>query len=99
MQQNSVQQDPVRQRHFRRADLARRGDEIYERDVRPKVEASHRGEFVVIDVETGEFEVDRSELTASDRLLHRLPQAQVWLKRVGYPYVRRFGPRRRIPSA
>lgn len=89
----------VRQRRYERAELARLGEEIYEQAVRPKVAARHRGEYVVIDVDTGEYEVDADELAASDRLLSRLPEAQVWLKRVGYPYVRRFGPRSRRPTA
>ena len=32
---------------------ARLGDEIYERDIRPHVEAAHHGEFVAIDVDSG----------------------------------------------
>ena len=91
--------EQVRQRRYDRDELARLGEEIYEQDVRPRVAGRHRGEYVVIDVETGEFEVDASELAASDRLLSRLPEAQVWLKRVGYPYVRRFGPRSRLQTA
>ena len=94
-----MHKDTARQRHYRHDELARLGNEIYDQDIRPRIEATHRGDFVVIDVESGEFEVDRDELTASDRLLTRLPNAQVWLKRVGYPYVRRFGPRRRTPSS
>ena len=34
-------------------EIARLGDEIYERDVRPQVEADHHGEVVAIDVESG----------------------------------------------
>ena len=87
--------DSLRQRRYRHEDLARLGNEIYEREILPRIEADHRGDYVVIDVESGNFEVDSEELAASDRLLARIPNAQVWLKRVGYPYVRRFGPRRR----
>jgi len=85
----------VRQRRYDLNELARLGEEIYEQDIRPKVAQGHHGEYVVIDVDTGEFEVDANQLAASDRLLSRLPEAQAWLKRVGYPYVRRFGPRSR----
>jgi hypothetical protein len=34
--------------------------------------------------------MDRDELAASDRLLARLPSAQIWLKRIGSRHVRRF---------
>ena len=36
-----------------REEAARLGDEIYERDIRPQVEADHHGEFVSIDVASG----------------------------------------------
>ena len=42
-----------------------------------------RGKFVVIDIDTGAYEVDADELAASDRLLARYPDAQVWLRQVG----------------
>jgi hypothetical protein len=74
-------------------EFARRGDTIYERDIRRNVEEEHEGEFVAIDVETGAYEVDANELAASDRLGARIPNPQIWLKRVGSRYVRHFGPR------
>ena len=80
---------------YSKEEFAQRGDEIYERDIRSQVEANHQGQFVAIDIETGAYEVDADELAASDRLVARLPNAQIWLHRVGSRYVRRFGPRRR----
>jgi hypothetical protein len=76
-------------------EFARRGDALYESKIRPLVEAGNKGKFVVIDIETGEYEVDEDELKASDRLLERVPNAQVWLVRVGSRYARRFGGRPR----
>lgn len=78
---------------YSKEEFARRGDEIYERDIRPHVETGNRGKFVVIDIETGAYEIDQDEVAASDRLLARQPDAQVWLRRVGSHHVRRFGPR------
>ena len=38
----------------RRADeVARLGNEVYERDIRAQVEAEHHGEIIAIDVESG----------------------------------------------
>jgi len=70
-------------------EFARRGDAIYERDLRPALEAAHEGQFVAIDIETGAYEVDADELAACDRLAARIPGAQVWLRRVGSRYARR----------
>lgn len=76
---------------YSKEEFARRGDELYERIFGPKVEAEQMGKFVVIDIESGDYEVDDDELAASDRLLKRLPRAQMWLRRVGFKYARRFG--------
>jgi hypothetical protein len=83
------------QPRYSKEEFARRGDAIYEKDIGPVVEADNKGKFVAIDIETGAFEPAADELAASDRLLARVPTAQVWLRRVGSRYARRFGPRRR----
>lgn len=71
---------------YSKEEFARRGDELYEHNVRPHLEASSRGKFVVIDIETGDYEIDTDELAASDRLLARHPDAQIWLARIGSRY-------------
>jgi hypothetical protein len=52
---------------YSREETAQRGQEIYERDIRPTVEAAHWGEFA-----------------ATESLLARQPEAQIWLVRVGH---------------
>lgn len=76
-----------------RDEIARRGDEIYDSTIRPHLGPEDEGKFVLIDVQTGDHEVDRDELAASDRLLERHPDAQVWMVQVGSPHARRFGSR------
>jgi hypothetical protein len=79
------------QPRYSKEEFARRGDEIYERAVRPRIEAGDEGKFVVIDIETGAYEIDEDELAASDRLVARNSDAQLWVMRVGSRYARRFG--------
>lgn len=86
---------PAPPTRYSKDEVARRGDELYEREVRPNLKAGDEGKFVVIDIETGAYEIDSNELTAADRLLASHPDAEVWLRRVGSDYVRRFGPRGR----
>ncbi len=82
-----------RQRRYSREEVARRGDEIYEREVLPRLSPADEGKYALIDIETAEYEIDRDEMAASDRLLARHPEAQVWMRQVGSRYARRFGPR------
>ena len=89
----------ISQPRYSKAEFARRGDEIYERDIRARLEATDDGKFVVVDIETGDYETDSDELVASDRLLARRPDAQIWTRRVGSKYARRFGPYQRSQKA
>ena len=79
------------QPHYSKEEFAWRGDEIYERDIRPRIEGGNEGKFVVIDIDTGVYDIDEDELAASDRLLARHSDAQLWVTRVGSRYARRFG--------
>lgn len=72
-------------------DACRRGEEIYDRDIRAGVEADNKGKYVAIDIESGAWEMDADEVAAGDRLRARFPTAQIWMTRVGYGYIRRFG--------
>jgi len=88
-----------RQRRYSLEEIARRGDEIYEREVLPRTKPADAGKYALIDIETADFEIDRDEIAASDRLLSRHPDAQVWMRQVGSRYARRFGPRLKTAGA
>ena len=74
-------------------EFARRGDTIFEKEIRPQLKNEKKSDFVVIDIETGAYEIDADEQTACNRLRQRIPDAQIWLRRVGSRYARRFGGR------
>ncbi len=80
----------ARKPRYSKEEFARRGDAIYERDVRPRHEPADNGKYVAIDIETGDYEVDVDELAASDRLLERAPDAQIWMRRVGWRFLRKM---------
>ena len=76
----------------RTAEEARRlGEAIYERDIRPRVEATHHGKIVAIDVDSGDYAIDETAVAAAERLLERRPDADAWAVRVGYRTLRSFG--------
>lgn len=78
-----------------REEVARRGDEIFEACIAPSITNEEPQWYVVIDVTTGDYEIDASGLTASNRLLARHPDARVWFRRVGSRYASHFGERLR----
>lgn len=89
----------MRQPRYSKEEFFRRGNEIYERQVRPQVKAGNEGKIVVIDIETGMFEVTEDTLTASDHLLAWRPDAQTWFVRIGHRALHRFGSRSFTASA
>ena len=84
-----------RQPRYSSEEFARRGQEIYERDLRPQLEQGNKGRIVAIDIESGAYEVGDDTISASDKLFARIPDAQIWFVRVGYPAVHRIGGRPR----
>ena len=67
-----------------RTDIAPIGRAMYG-VLRTDLESSHWGRMVVIDVNTGDYEIDDDDLTATLRLRERNPGAITWGERVGYP--------------
>lgn len=88
----------IRQPRYPKEEFARRGDEIYESQVRSQVEEGNHGKIVAIDIETGTFEVADDLLTASKQLTARLPDAQTWFVRIGHSTVDHFGARSLRPK-
>ena len=84
---------PARQRRPKE-ETARLGDEIYRRDVKAQVEAGHDGEYVAIDVDSGDWAVADDLRAAAKRLRELRPGAiDVWLLRVGHRALHHFGGR------
>jgi hypothetical protein len=81
------------ERRYSKEEFARRGDAIYESVIRPKLSPKDLGKFVAVDIDTAEWEVNADELKAVDKLRARLPDAQIWMVRVGYRAVHSFGGR------
>ena len=69
-----------------------RGQELYERSIRSKVEMPENlGKQIVIDVENGDYEIDDDGLAASHRLLQKHPDAALYGLRIGYNAVYTIG--------
>ena len=72
-------------------ETARRGQEVYDRAIRPHLEAAHLGKFAAVDIETEHYELDQDDYTATEKLLAQRPNAQIWLVRVGHAATYRVG--------
>ncbi len=73
------------------AEVARRGDEIYDRDIRAIVEPEHDGKFLVLDVVSGDYEIDDDDSEANRRSKAKHPAGVRYLIRIGYPAAFFFG--------
>ena len=66
-------------------EIGSRGEEIYRTQIREKVDPKHKGMFLVLDIETGDYEIADEDLEATKRLLAKNPKAMTYGVRIGYP--------------
>lgn len=58
---------------------------IYDAKIRHLVEPEHHGEYLALDVKTGEYDFDTDSLAANVRMLERHSPETLVLLRIGYP--------------
>ena len=67
--------------------IAAKGESIYRRKIKSQIKSMKtvkKGDFVVIDVNSGDYEVGVNDAVTTRRLLNRHPDAITWAVRVGY---------------
>lgn len=74
-------------------EVARLAQEHYKRGIGARVERDHQGDYLVINIETGEFEVGPDDLEVSLRARERFPDAVLFTMRVGQRAAYRLGGR------
>jgi hypothetical protein len=68
-----------------REEVARRAKQLYEGGIRQQVEVEENiGNMVIIDIETGDYEVDETGLEAAHKLNAKHPFTRLFGIRVGY---------------
>jgi hypothetical protein len=73
-------------------EVARRAKQLYENSIRQNVELEGNiGKMVIIDIETGEYEVDKTGLQAARHLSEKNPNARLFGIRIGYNVAASFG--------
>jgi hypothetical protein len=78
---------------YSREEIVRRGEALYNERIRVQVEADHKGKFLVVDVETGDYEIDTDELAALHRARAKRQDAPLYLLRIGRPTAYKLGGR------
>ena len=77
---------------FRNEEIDQRGQEWYDHHIRALVETQENiGKQIVIDIETGDYEIDENGLKASRRLLAKHAGAALYGLRIGYNAVYTIG--------
>ncbi len=76
---------------FTNEDIAQRGEEIYAAHLRRILEKDHFGQVVIINVESGDYEIGHDSLAANHRALAKYPGAASYGLRGGSEFVEGFG--------
>ena len=71
-------------RAYELKEIAAQGQAIYREQIQPTIKPVPKGNFVVIDVNTGDYEIDSDDAEATCRLLDRRPGAVTYGIRVGH---------------
>ncbi|MGB0562101.1 MAG: hypothetical protein ACPGVO_09895 [Spirulinaceae cyanobacterium] len=75
-----------------REEVARRAEQLYESGIRHEVEIEENiGKMVIIDIETGDYAIDKTGLQASRNLSKKHPNARLFGIRIGYNVAISFG--------
>lgn len=82
----------MKQPNLDREEIAQRGRKIYQQQLRASIETPENiGKIIAIDLNTGEYEIDKDILAACDRLRAKQPNAITWAERIGYDAVYAIG--------
>lgn len=73
-------------------EVAQKAKQLYDREIRQKVEhEDNLGKMIVIDAETGEYEIDESGVESILSLKRKNPNARLFMMRIGYNAAFGFG--------
>jgi hypothetical protein len=62
----------------------KKADQIYERQLKEKLEKEHRGKIVAIEIASGDFFLGNNEIEAYEKAIQKYPDKTFVYKRIGY---------------
>ena len=72
------------QTQYTNEEIGRLAEQIYRRSIRDKVMPQDKGKFLILDIESGDYEVDEDDVAAEKRLRARRPEGVFFGLRIGY---------------
>lgn len=75
--------------------IASMGEAIYATKIRDEVEDEHLGKYIVINVKTGEYEIDADDVAAVRRAKARFGPDDLYTMRIGHTAAYRLGSTKR----
>jgi len=76
---------------WKNKEIASRGWKIYEDRLKNDLEPENIGKFLVIDVESGDYEISDDEMEAVDRAMERHANGMLYLMRIGFRTMGKMG--------
>ena len=76
-------------------EIAARAREIYDREIRARVEPAETGKYLVLDIESGAYEIDEDVIRAMKRAEEQHPDGGFHILRIGH---RAMGRLRQVPQ-
>ena len=62
----------------------KKADQIYQIQLREKLEKDHKGEIVAIEIASGDFFLGKNEIEAYEKAIKKYPDKTFVYKRIGY---------------
>lgn len=78
---------------YAKGEVAARAKAIYEQQIRDKVEPEQIGKYLVLDIETGAYEIDEDDIAVMKRASAKHPNGTLYGLRIGYRTMGRIGSR------
>lgn len=74
-------------------DISERANAIFEEKIKPNLSNVNEEWYVIIDVNSDDYEVDEDDVKAYFCLRERRRDGDFFLRKVGFPYVAKWRPR------
>jgi len=75
---------------YSKDEVIQKGREIYQAELQASVETENKGKFLVLDIDSRDYEIDSNELAAITRSMEKHPDGSRYIMRVGYPAAHRI---------